>query len=290
MKFINILLTLSLGYLLFSCGVTGEEFTLEKDGSGTVTNTMDMSSMWGFMQMGLQQELNNGEEREPGEQQFLELLTAENFDTTFSLVDFASNMAESQGSGPVGIGDLISEFENNSEMSEEQKEAMRPAVEMLATSDIRMYGNSSTGQYAMSTIQYFDEPSDVSSLMDVMSTMMDEMPNEAATDDPDAQQGLAMLSAMNGMTTQYRLDGNTLYVSRQAEEEAEIEDPQMAMMMSMMGGSDDDYVINLQLPGKIKKVSREAEIDKKAGMVKVVIPANELKSGFDFSVDFKPKR
>ncbi|MEM8583781.1 MAG: hypothetical protein AAGF87_05900 [Bacteroidota bacterium] len=289
MKFINLLLTLSLAYLLFSCGASGEDFTLERDGRGSVVSKTDMSEMWGFMQMGLQQELNNGEAREPGEQQFLELLASPNFDTTFSLVEFASSMAEAQGGGPVGIGDLIAEFENNSDMSDEQKEEMRPAVEMLASSEIRMFGDESTGEYTMASIQYFDDPEAVGSLMSAMSNLMGQVPDLSA-DDPEAEEGLAMLSAMGGQSTQYRVDGNTLYVSRVAAEEAEFDDPQVAMMMSMFGGTQDDYVINLQLPGRIKKVSREAEIDKKAGKVTVVIPASELESGFDFSVDFKPKR
>ncbi|MEO0787895.1 MAG: hypothetical protein AAFY36_04480 [Bacteroidota bacterium] len=288
MKFINLLLTISLGYLLFSCGAAGEDFILESDGTGQVVGKTDMSEMWGFMQMGLQQELNNGSDREAGEQQFLELLASPNFDTTFSLVEFASSMAEAQGGGPVGIGDIIAEFESNSELTDEQKEAMRPAVEMMASSDIRMFGDASTGEYSFSSIQYFDDPSKVGSLMAAMSDLMGAIPEEA--DSEEASQAMGMLSAVGGSSTQYRLDGNTLYVSREPAMEAEVENPELQMMLSMFSGATDDYVINLQLPGRIKKVSREAEIDKKAGTVQVVIPAEELDSGFEFNVKFKPSR
>lgn len=288
MKFINLLLTISLGYLLFSCGAAGENFILESDGTGQVVGKTDMSEMWGFMQMGLQQELNNGSDREAGEQQFLEMLASPNFDTTFSLVEFASSMAEAQGGGPVGIGDIIAEFESNSELTDEQKEAMRPAVEMMASSDIRMFGDASTGEYSFSSIQYFDDPSKVGSLMAAMSDLMGALPEEA--DSEEASQAMGMLSAVGGSSTQYRLDGNTLYVSREPAMEAEVENPELQMMLSMFSGATDDYVINLQLPGRIKKVSREAEIDKKAGTVQVVIPAEELDSGFEFNVKFKPSR
>ncbi|MEM6877255.1 MAG: hypothetical protein AAF544_01750 [Bacteroidota bacterium] len=288
MKFINLLLTISLGYLLFSCGAAGEDFILESDGTGQVVGKTDMSEMWGFMQMGLQQELNNGSDREAGEQQFLEMLASPNFDTTFSLVEFASSMAEAQGGGPVGIGDIIAEFESNSELTDEQKEAMRPAVEMMASSDIRMFGDASTGEYSFSSIQYFDDPSKVGSLMAAMSDLMGALPEEA--DSEEASQAMGMLSAVGGSSTQYRLDGNTLYVSREPAMEAEIENPELQMMLSMFSGATDDYVINLQLPGRIKKVSREAEIDKKAGTVQVVIPAGELESGFEFNVKFKARR
>ncbi|MEL6391137.1 MAG: hypothetical protein AAFR97_00200 [Bacteroidota bacterium] len=288
MKFINLLLTISLGYLLFSCGAAGENFILESDGTGQVVGKTDMSEMWGFMQMGLQQELNNGSDREAGEQQFLEMLASPNFDTTFSLVEFASSMAEAQGGGPVGIGDIIAEFESNSELTDEQKEAMRPAVEMMASSDIRMFGDASTGEYSFSSIQYFDDPSKVGSLMAAMSDLMGALPEEA--DSEEASQAMGMLSAVGGSSTQYRLDGNTLYVSREPAMEAEVENPELQMMLSMFSGATDDYVINLQLPGRIKKVSREAEIDKKAGTVQVVIPAEELESGFEFNVKFKPSR
>ncbi|MEL7376529.1 MAG: hypothetical protein AAFN65_06185, partial [Bacteroidota bacterium] len=194
MKFINLLLTISLGYLLFSCGAAGENFILESDGTGQVVGKTDMSEMWGFMQMGLQQELNNGSDREAGEQQFLEMLASPNFDTTFSLVEFASSMAEAQGGGPVGIGDIIAEFESNSELTDEQKEAMRPAVEMMASSDIRMFGDASTGEYSFSSIQYFEDPSKVGSLMAAMSNLMGAIPEEA--DSEETAQAMSVLSAM----------------------------------------------------------------------------------------------
>ncbi|MEM7571952.1 MAG: hypothetical protein AAF433_03580 [Bacteroidota bacterium] len=288
MRLINGLLTLALAISLFSCGSSGEEFFLNPDGSGRVVANTDLSSMWGLMQMGLQAELGKDEDRDPAAQQMLEMLTAENFDTTFSFVDFMSNIAEAQGGAPVGIGDLLQQLESNPDMTEEQRESLIPLANVLATTEMRLFGEKASNNYGLASTQFFTNLEEMVPLAEGFGGL-GAMAGE--TGDPEAEMGLNMMGNMMGESTTYRLEGNMLYVSRPpAPETDEDMDPQMAMAMQMFGGDSEDFVLTLHLPGKIKKVSREAEIDKKAGLVTVTIPAAEVENGFDFNVKFKPRR
>ena len=288
MRLINGLLTLALAVSLFSCGSSGEEFFLNANGSGRVVANTDLSSMWGLMQMGLQAELGKDEERDPTEQQMLELLTADNFDTTFTFVDFMSNIAEAQGGAPVGIGDLLQELESNPDMTDEQRDMLLPLANVMATTEMRLYGEQANNNYGLASTQFFTSLNELVPLGEGLGGLG---AFAGQSGDPEAEMGMNMISSMMGESTTYRLEGNMLYVSRPAAAEMDADmDPQMAMAMQMFGGGSEDYTLTLHLPGKIKKVSREAEIDKRAGLVTVTIPAAEVENGFDFNIKFKPRR
>ncbi|MEM7571953.1 MAG: hypothetical protein AAF433_03585 [Bacteroidota bacterium] len=287
-RLINGLLTLFIAFMFCGCNSSAETFHLEANGRGRIESLKDLSNSWPMLQMTFMSQMQQLENEDPAPSFLLDLFAQSSFDTTVSFVEVFSALGVASGEEPIDAMGFIDKFSGDPETEGASAEVNNTLLGLLVSTDLRFQGDSESSTYSMTSIQYFSDLEELAALEQDLNNISE---MELDTSIEDVAMMTDVVSGVLGGSPIYRLEGDILYVSRppQAELDAGM-GPDAVMAMQAMSGATQDYSLNLQLPGRIKSVSRDAEINKRAGTVEVTIPAAEVENGFAFEVIFKARR
>lgn len=295
-RLFSILTLLILTVSLTSCFNATEEIWIESDGSGRMEIESDLSNLYPFLMMGLESEAEKPQEE--GEEQSFEksmmaLLSAEEVDTVLSMRSmFESAMAEEGMSEDQFWQKLEQGMNEDDSMPQDQKEAIFEMVQTFMNMDFRLQANQAKQLFKTTSIQHFEETSDITSWVETIQSLVPLMAD--GENGPDAVQLEAMDDLFGSAVTRYEVDGNYLRVSRSGmdldsmgEEGAET----MAMLKMFMGNA--PYRLIIHLPGKVKSIDHpDAEkLDKRT--VALEIPMEDLldpEKSMELNIKFKAPR
>lgn len=286
---------------LASCSTT-EEIWINSDGTGRFAYHMDMSGLYPFLMMGLQQELAPSEnpedsdgalppdsvvERDAAKDAMDQLLARESLDTIIYVDKLVNQLLSKEG---MTVDDLWQKLrdEENEDMTKAEKDKFIGAFQDMMDMDIRLQMDQKASKFVFTLGQAFSDPNEA---FDFLGTLMELL--EKTGQGGDAEKLAAVKDGLNS-TTQYELKGSRLNISRKPtnldalQEEGGSE--QMAMMQMFMGSS--TYKLVIHLPGKVKSADfKGAEVDGQT--VTVEMPLSDLyneKGALDFDIKFKPKK
>jgi hypothetical protein len=276
-------LLLTLSALLTSCGTTQEELWIESDGSGRFESTMDLSAMYPFLMMGLEEQ-SEEEGNDPFSKTLVEAMKKGYADTTIS---FGAMMEEeSIEKGNNGIQSRIDSLESLPP-AETEEEAQERATDirigkMMLNMKLRIQVEQSTQSLKFTTINAFQSIDELNQGGSLLSLLMNARPQTGMGNAEEKE-----FEQMVGKQTQFNLSAGKLQVKRQGssgetDEMSEEDQGNMEMMRNMLG--DSPYRLTIHFPGKAKKVkSPYAErIDDQTIIIE--IPQEDLQDD-DFELD-----
>lgn len=285
MRIISLSCILAL-FAFSSCVNNAEELYINADGSGRIEFTTDLSSMYPFLMMGLQQEQESDstEADNPFSGLMTRLTESPQFDTTFSFEDlFLQALAEE------GITRDSFEREIADDPNGEKGQIGKFFLDKLFNATLNIQSNRDEATLLMRQISSF---TDIDSLGNIGASLGAVMVAAGAI--PDDQ--LGAMESMMGAPISYSLSKGKLTVHRdpptQPDTKALDEEAQQAIAMMNMFLDQVDYKLTIHVPGKIKKVDYPGAIIDK-DQVTISIPYEEWTEGtepLDFTVKFKPKK
>lgn len=292
----NLLILLITTLALQSCLNVNDEVWIESNGSGRMESTTDLSSLYPFMMMGLQQEAvedMEGEEAsgDPFKDMMQGLMAAEEVDTTFEFSSMINSALEKEG---LTLDMMMDSLQNSSDadLSGAQKEAVMGMFEQLSDMSLRMQVNKASSLFKTTNIQNFNSIQDMFSMGDMMTEIMELIGNEGG-DSPFGQGGEmdAIMEQLFGAQTAMDLDGNVLRVRRAGIDLSVLgEEFQQNFAMVKMFLGNDPYRLTIHFPGKVKKISSTVakKIDKNTVMLEM--PLDDLfdpEKSIDVEIQFK---
>ncbi|HMQ45835.1 MAG TPA: hypothetical protein PKA00_04385 [Saprospiraceae bacterium] len=288
--------------LLASCSTT-EEIWINSDGTGRFAYHVDMSELYPFLMMGLQQELNptappeeDGDgtlppdsviERDKAKDAVEQLLAKESLDTIIYVKPLVDQLLAKEGMTTDDLWQKLRD-EDNEDMTKAEKEKFIGAFQDMMGMDIRLQMNQQESKFIFTLGQAFDDPNEAFGFLGTLMELL-----EKTGQGGDAEKLAAVKDGLNS-TTKYQLKGSSLNISRKPTNldalQEEGGNEQMAMMQMFMGGS--KYKMVIHLPGKVKSADfKGAEVDGQT--VTIEMPLSDLydeKGALDFDIKFKPKK
>lgn len=299
----NLSLLLILALALQGCFSMQDEVWIEADGSGRMEATTDLSSMYPFLMMGLQEEMNKDksgdgkseirkEHRDPFTTMMKDMVTAEEVDTTFSFQDMMnSTLAEENMSWDQMLDSL--QNASDEDLSGTQKEAMLAMFEEMAGMRIRMQSSQANQTFKTTSIQDFAAIDEMASIGNVMTQLMGAMAEEEGAGSPFGPGGEAdaIISQFSDAQTNFDLDGNTLRVRRAGLDMSFLgeEFEQNFAMIKMFLGND-PYRLLIHFPGKVRKISSPIAEKIDRNTVAIEMPLDDLfdpEKRIDVEIQFK---
>lgn len=304
-KFINLLFMSTIFRLSFfalllmltSCSDITEEVWIQADGSGRQEYQFDLSSMYPFIGMSLE---NNPalqsdrpdtlSEKDRMALGMAKLLSREKLDTVISMQALFAQLGASKG---LTMEDIMQKLEEKSaegetEMTPKQRAAIRQMMNLLMGIDFRLQSDREKAKLNFAMVSRFTDTDSTlaKSMVDMMKNMSEELGEQLPP-------GVGNIEQMFAGNINYDLNKNTLHVKRNAYVMPKIEDEEnplgssMEMMKAFMGQI--NYRVVIHLPGKVRKVSgAEAEID--GDKVTLVIPYTDMmdpEKDWDISIKFR---
>lgn len=296
MKIWNFLLLCSLIFSLSSCFNTNDELWISADGSGRFETTTDLSSVYPFLMMGLESELEKskkeGQSGESGDEfkdMFMGMLKGAKIDTTFDVQNIMTSALSKDG---MSVDDFWNEMENKldeeEDMNDAQKEATITMMDQLFHSKLRMQADKENQVFKTTMIQSFESFENFSSLG---KDLMEVLPYiDGKGDSPLGANELASMDQLFNSFTQMDIEDGTLRIRRSGLDLSSLggEMKEVAPMLRMFLGNS-PYRLTIHLPGKVKKVSEGVEkIDKKTVAIEMSLDDlfNPEKS-IDYQIKFK---
>lgn len=277
-KLKNLLTLLSCIALLSSCINTTDEVWIESDGTGRIESVNDLSGLYPFMMMGLQQqtETEDGEDEKGStyEAMMKSLFMAPEVDTTIAFSSFMESAAADKGQTlDQMMAEMEAEMKADATMPEDQKEALFGMVESFLNMEMRLQTSQEKQMFKTTNLQNFANITELSSLGE---TMMELMPLMSGDGGMPAEAASGLDQFFNGLT-RMEINGNTLRIRRAGMDFSSLGDEaaQSIGMAKMFLGSH-PYRLTIHLPGKVKKISsdRVKKLDKTT--VQLEIPLDEL--------------
>lgn len=302
----NLTLLLILSLALQGCFSMQDEVWIEADGSGRMEATTDMSSLYPFMMMGLQEELNkdkdgdgkseDSEASDPFTGMMKDLMLAEEVDTTFRFQDMLNSTLAEEGMSWDQMLDSLRNAPDDGEVSDEQKDALIGMFEEFSDMRIRMQASQTNQVFKTTSIQDFSALDELTSMGSVMTEMMSLMAEEeggGAAFGPGGEAD-AMISQFADAQTNFDLDGNTLRVRRAGLDMSfmgEEFEQNFAMIKMFLGN--DPYRLVIHFPGKVRKISSDVAEKIDRNTVAIEIPLDDLfdpEKRTDVEIQFKGLR
>lgn len=304
-RFMPFLTLLTVLFLFNSCGTSSEELWIESDGSGRLEIGSDLSNMYPLMMMGLEKELDKGEDEETmatgsnekQKNQLMAFFKRPNLDTLINLQDLLMATApEKFGTSEEDFWNTLeAEMRADDTMPEGQKQAIFDMLKNLLSWDIKFQTDQEKQFFRTATVQSFDN---LSNIHDWVNDMV-EFAEEMAKNDEDGTGEMKELAVVKdilggGGMTNYELIDDELHITRKGQDMGtmlgENEEAQQAMMMMKMFLGNKPYKITVHLPGKVKKISdpNATIIGKKT--VEIEIPQEDLfdpEKELDIRIKFK---
>ena len=287
MKHFTILIIV-LAFGLSSCTAPQEELWIAPDGSGRYASTVDLSAMYPFLLMGIEQESEGEEDQDPFTAMIEQQLKAESADTTFSFGDMMAKELEAEGRS---LEMMIDSLENlDPETAGRTAEEQDRNLEMLKTitgMKIRLQADRSESMLKFTTISDFEDAAEMGNGSSLMNALIGFRNQTSGT------QGGAQEEAIQQMAkgqTQIELQKGKLRIMRKGTDPTEdMNDEDKAQMQMMQGmAGEQPYQLTIHFPGKVKKVKSEyAERTDKETVV-IEIPQEKL-TDEDFELDLTVK-
>lgn len=291
----NLILLLILAISLQGCFSMQDEVWIESDGSGRFEATTDLSSMYPFLMMGLQEEMGkdkNGkaEESDPFTGMMKGLLTAEEVDTTFEFREMISSALAEDGMSWDDMLDSLRNAPADADMSEGERDAMLGLFDEFSDMRMRMRASQDEQIFKTTSIQDFTSIGEMGSVGNVFVQMMEIIAAEEGGLGQGDEVDAIMQQMMNAQT-QMDLDGNTLRVRRAGMDVSLLgeEFAQNFAMVKMFLGND-PYRMTIHFPGKVKKISSDVAEKVDKNTVTIEMPLDDLfdpEKQIDVEIQFK---
>jgi len=275
-------------FMLSSCTATQEELWIEADGSGRYASTVDLSAMYPFLLMGIEQEDEGAEDQDPFTAMIQQQLKAESADTTFSFGDMIARELEAEGKN---LDMLIDSLENldpeAAGMTAEEQDRNLEMLKTMTGMKIRLQADQSESMLKFTTISDFEDPTEMDNGASFMNAIIGFRNQMSGT------QGGAQEEAIQQMTkgqTRIELQKGKLRIMRKGTDPMEgMSDEDKAQMQMMQGmAGEQPYRLTIHFPGKVKKVKSEYAEQTDRETVVVEIPQEKL-TDEDFELDLTVK-
>jgi len=272
---------LILAIVFTGCFSSKEEVWINADGSGKMETVSDMSDMYPFIAMGMaaeKEKIANGEDVD--DNPFMDLMMAEEMDTTFVLKDFMTDAMNKENLTWEQMLDSIRYAptpEGKEPLSAEDREAMVQVFESMMETKMRWQVSQQDQMMKSTQIQDF---ADVNDLKDKTGGMMEMMKKigEISGDrgDQEDKEIMGMFDQLSSAVTLLSLSGNKLRIKRTGMDLSSLgeENEQMLSMMQMF--LKEDYQIIIHFPGKVKKVSSDVAQIVDNNSIKIEFPMEDL--------------
>ncbi|MEL7425702.1 MAG: hypothetical protein AAFN81_22110 [Bacteroidota bacterium] len=300
----NLMLLLILALSLQGCFSMQEEVWIEADGSGRMEATTDLSSLYPFLMMGLEQELSKEKDGDGKSEEGMEedgdpftaimkdAMRADKIDTIFNFREMIEDGLKQKGMTWEMMMDTMRSGPNEEGLTEEQQDMAADIMEEIADTRIRMQADRDEQTFKWTSIQDFisvEETGSMGNSIMEMMNMMEEISGEAGLGQRDEMD--AIMSQLFEAQTSLQIDGNTLRIRRAGMDLSMLGDEaEQSMGMIKMFLGNEPYRMILHFPGKVKKISSPIaeKVDKTT--VAIEIPFNDLfdpETLIDVEVQFK---
>ncbi|MCB0636102.1 MAG: hypothetical protein KDC54_05770, partial [Lewinella sp.] len=178
-----------------------------------------------------------------------------------------------------------------------QKLGLMTALQAIMHMQMRLQISGKDQRIAVTTIQAFEEPDELQSLLQGIMNMAPLMNEDDAAESPFPLGGedAEMVQQLFGGQTRYELvDDQTLRITRQPMDFSDLDgEAAQGMAMIRMFAGDDDYRLVIHLPGRVRRISHpDAEkLDRQT--VVLDIPADDLfdpEKALDFTITFRNRQ
>lgn len=293
---LTLLLMLALG--LQGCFSMQDEVWIEADGSGRFEATTDLSSMYPFLMMGLQEELNKekdgdgkAEDSDPMTSIMKGMLMAEEVDTTFEFQDMMAEAMAQEGMNWEEMLDSIRNAPATEDFSNDQRQVVLGVFEEMADMKMRIRSSKSEQVFKTTNIQDFSSVDEVGSSGGIMSKIMELAAADKSGPMGQGEEFDAIMQQMTNAMTQLDLDGNTLRIRRSGMDVSIFgeEFTQNFAMVKMFLGND-PYRMVIHFPGKVKKISSSVAEKLDKNTVAIEMPLDDLfdpEKQIDVEIQFK---
>lgn len=266
---------LGLGLLLIwlsSCTTGEEELWIEADGSGRFESTMDLSAIYPFLLMGIQQETEEEpeEDQDPFTPMLEEILQAESADTVIDLSALIAEGLEEEGRSIDMLMDSLRQLspEESGKTQEELNSGIK-MVQAMLNMKMRLKADQRQQMFQMTTINAFDDIQNFVNGAGFFESMMNLRDQSSGMGTGEQDQAIQQMMENQ---TQFALDGKTLQISRsgQSLEDMKEEDrQQLEMMAGMMGNQ--PYRLTIHFPGKVKRPKSDfaERVDKQTVVIEI---------------------
>lgn len=294
----NLFFLLIAALSLQSCLNVQDEIWIEADGSGRYESATDLSNLYPFIMMGINEEKpEDGEEADPFTQWLKTSLQEGKVDTMLNFRGMMETAMQEQMPG-MSYDQMINFLENEplpDDMTEQERETVLSLLETVGQMQMRMQVDPDKSMLKTTNITTFggvDELQNMSQMMDVimqLAQMGESGPNPL--EDPQTQ---AMLDQLGNAQTALDINKGVLRIRRAGMDLSMMGDElkEMMPMMKMFLG-DQPYRLTIHLPGKVKKISSDVVTKIDRNTVQLEIPLDDLfdpETLIDVEVKFKGMR
>ncbi len=293
---LSLLLILALG--LQGCFSMADEVWIEADGSGRFEATTDLSSMYPFLMMGLQEEMGKekdgdgkAESGDPMTAMMKGMLTSEEVDTTFDFQDMMSNAMAEDGMDWEDMLDSLRTTPATEDFTEEQREVVLGVFDEMADMRMRIRSSQADQIFKTTSIQDFTSVNDMGSTGGLMAKIMELAAAEEGGPLGQGEEMDAIMQQLTNAQTQLDLDGNTLRIRRSGMDVSLLgeEFTQNFAMIKMFLGNE-PYRMLIHFPGKVKKISSSVAEKVDKNTVAIEMPLDDLfdpEKQIDVEIQFK---